>query len=69
MARVTFFLLGTGIIHVEPDENLVDTDDQDDQVAIVGLGIKTYLTRRFLFRAEYKGYIVLDSDNDNEELD
>ena len=34
-----------------------------------GLGLRTYLSRRFLLRAEYKSYVVFTSRDDNEEVD
>jgi len=64
-----FFPLGTGIIKIEPKAALAETTDRSDQVAIVGLGAKGYLSRRFLLRLEYKGYVVLSSRNDNEDVD
>jgi hypothetical protein len=64
-----FFSLGTGIINIEPKTALVQTEDRSDQVAIVGGGIKGYLSRRFLLRFEYKGYVVLSSRDDNEDVD
>ncbi len=64
-----FAALGTGVIHVEPQATLVQAEDRTDQVAHVGLGVRAYLTRRFLFRAEYKSYLVFTSRDDNEELD
>lgn len=64
-----FFSLGTGIIHIEPKSTLAQADDRTDQTAIVGLGVNAYLSRRFVLRAEYKGYVVLSSRDDNEDVD
>ena len=64
-----FFSLGTGIIQIEPKSVLAQTEDRSDQVAIVGAGLKGYLSRRFLLRLEYKGYVVLSSRNENEDVD
>ncbi len=64
-----FFLLGTGIIDIEPKGGLVEEDDQNDQVALVGAGFKVFMTRRLLFKAEYKSYVILDSDDENEDVD
>jgi hypothetical protein len=47
----------------------VATIDRTDQVAHVGLGVRTYLTRRFVVRAEYKSYVVFTSRDDNEEIE
>jgi hypothetical protein len=64
-----FFSLGTGIIQIEPKSVLAQAEDRSDQVAIAGIGLKGYLSRRFLLRLEYKGYVVLSSRDDNEDVD
>ena len=64
-----FFLLGTGIIHVEPKSTQAQSEDRTDQVGVVGAGIKAYMSERFLLRAEYKNYVVFSSRNDNEDVD
>jgi len=64
-----FFSLGTGIINIEPKSTLAEAEDRSDQVAIVGLGLKGYLSQRILLRFEYKGYVVLGSRDDNEDVD
>ncbi len=63
-----FFTLGTGAIHTEPKGTIVATEDRTDNVAHVGVGIRTYVTRRLLFRAEYKTYVIFTSRDDNEEV-
>jgi len=63
-----FFTLGTGVLKTEPKTTLVQSEDRQDQVAHVGLGVRTYLTQRFVFRAEYKSYVVFTSRDDNEEI-
>jgi uncharacterized protein YgiM (DUF1202 family) len=62
-----YFTLGGGIINTEPKGTIVATTDRTDNIAHVGIGIRTYLTRRFVFRAEYKTYVVFTSRDDNEE--
>lgn len=64
-----FFSLGTGIIEVNPKSALAQTTDRSDQVAVVGLGLKAYVARRFLVRVQYNGYVVLSDRNDNEDVD
>ncbi len=61
--------LGTGVIHIEPQATLVQSEDRTDQVAHVGVGLRTYLTKRFMLRTEYNSYLTFTSRNDNEELD
>jgi hypothetical protein len=37
--------------------------------AHAGIGADVYLSKRFIFRAEYKRHTVLTSRDDNEEID
>jgi hypothetical protein len=67
--RVTpLFTLGAGTIETSPKATLVATTDRRDSVAHAGFGMRSYLTRRFVFRAEYKAYVVFTSREDNEEV-
>lgn len=61
--------LGTGVIHIEPAATLVETEDRTDQVGHVGVGLRMYVSRRFMFRGEYNSYLTFTSRDDNEELD
>lgn len=63
-----FFTLGTGVIQTNPRMTLVQPEDRTDQVGLVGVGVRAWLTRRFVLRAEYKNYVVFTSRNDNEEI-
>jgi uncharacterized protein YgiM (DUF1202 family) len=63
-----YFTLGTGVINTEPKATLVATVDRSDTFAQAGVGVRTYLTRRFVFRAEYKAYVVMTSRDDNEDV-
>jgi hypothetical protein len=63
-----YFTLGGGTIHTEPKATLVATLDRTDSLAHAGAGARVYLTRRFVFRAEYKAYVVFTSRDDNEEI-
>lgn len=63
-----YFTLGAGAIHTEPKATLIASLDRQDTIAHAGVGVRTYLTRRFVFRAEYKTYVVFTSRDDNEEI-
>jgi len=63
-----YFTLGAGVINTQPKATLVATVDRTDSLAQVGAGVRMYLTRRFVFRAEYKAHVVFTSRNDNEEV-
>jgi hypothetical protein len=64
-----FFTLGTGMIETDPRVTLVQAEDRRDQISHVGVGVRAYLTRRFVLRAEYKSYVVFTSRNENEEIE
>ena len=64
-----FFSLGTGIIDIDPNSTLAQEKDRTDQLAHVGAGLRIYLARRFVFRAQYKNYVIFESDDDNQEID
>jgi uncharacterized protein YgiM (DUF1202 family) len=63
-----FFTLGAGVINTQPKATLVATVDRTDTFAQAGAGVRVYLTRRFVFRAEYKASVVFTSRDDNEEV-
>ncbi len=64
-----FFTLGTGVVHTEPKTTLVQAEDRTDQFAQVGVGARAWLTRRLIFRAEYKSYVIFTSQDENEEIE
>ena len=64
-----FFTLGMGQITTKPSVTLIQAEDSQDLTAHMGLGVKVYLTRRFILRAEYKNYVGFSSDDDNEEFE
>jgi uncharacterized protein YgiM (DUF1202 family) len=64
-----FFSIGTGVIRSDAKTTLVQEPDSTDQLAHVGVGIRIYLARRFLFRAQYKNYVIFQSTDDNQEID
>ncbi len=63
-----FFTLGTGLIHTQPQVTLVQEEDRTDQLGHVGVGVRAYITRRFVARAEYRNFVVFQSTDDNEEI-
>jgi hypothetical protein len=62
-----FLSLGTGMIRIEPKGTLVQTPSRTDQLAYAGVGVRAYLARRFIIRAEYKEYVVFTDRDENEE--
>lgn len=63
-----FFTLGSGVILIEPDSDLVQSQDREDTVMTVGGGFMFYVSRRFMLRAEYSDHKVLTNRENNEEV-
>lgn len=64
-----FFGVGGGVIHTSTSASLVQSSDTTDETLHVAAGVRAYLTRRFMLRAEYREYVVLTSRNENEEIE
>lgn len=64
-----FFALGTGVIDTKPRTVLVQAQDRNDRMSHVGIGVRTYLSRRFMLRMEYRSHVIFTSRDDNEEVD
>lgn len=66
-----YFSLGTGVMQVSPNPTLVQPEDTTNQFSGVGIGFRTHITKRFLFRMEYNDYVIFSASNDqdnNEEI-
>ena len=64
-----FFEIGTGMIQINPQTTIVQSHDETDEIAHAGVGADVYLSKRFIFRAQYKRHTVFTSRNENEEID
>lgn len=64
-----FFLIGTGILRIDPHTTVVQAEDREDEIAHAGIGANVWLSRRFVMRMEYRRHTVLTSRNDNQEVD
>lgn len=64
-----FFMLGLGVLHVEPKATLIQPADRTEQTAYVGGGIRFYITRSLFLRAEYKTHVVITTQNRNQVED
>ena len=68
--RVAPFVgIGGGVVHVSPKATLVRAEDRTDEAAYAAVGVRGYLSNRFLMQAEYRGYVVFTSRNENEEIE
>jgi hypothetical protein len=57
------------MVGISPKAAIVQSADRTDPAAYSGLGVRGYLTNRFLLQAEYRKFVVLTSRDDNEEID
>jgi uncharacterized protein YgiM (DUF1202 family) len=63
-----FLLVGTGIIYTDPNVTVVQGDNRTDQIGSVGAGVRCYLTRRFILRAQYRNSVIFQDGDDNQEI-
>jgi hypothetical protein len=67
--RVSPFVgIGGGVLSISPKATLVQTEDRTDSTAYAALGVRGFLTNRFLLQAEYRSYVVFTSRDENEEI-
>jgi len=64
-----YFSLGAGVIRTDPNVTLVNEDDRTEQIGTAGVGLRWYLTRRFIVRGEYRRHTIFQDKNDNQEID
>jgi hypothetical protein len=63
-----YFAIGTGVIDSHPHAALVQATDRSDRTSYVAIGMRAYVSRRFMVRAEYRNYVIFTSRDDNEEI-
>ena len=56
------------MLYTDPNVTLVNEADRTEQITNVGVGLRVYLTRRFIFRAEYQNHVILQKVDDNQEI-
>ncbi len=63
-----FFALGSGVIRTDPQVTLVQSQSRTDGTTHVGVGVRTYLARRLLLRAEYNNYVIYQNRDSNQGI-
>ena len=63
-----FFSIGFGHIKNTPRKTLASGGDTSDNLASAGIGVRYYLTRRFMIRAEARQNVVFVNDNNNGDF-
>ena len=61
-----FFAIGTGMMETRPKATLVGSENSTNQYSQVGLGLRTYISRRFIFRAEVNEIMIYSASNDRD---
>jgi hypothetical protein len=62
-----YVMIGLGRIHTRLNKTLIQSDDRDNEMVHAGGGLRAYITKRFIFRLEYRNYVVLTNQTENEE--
>jgi uncharacterized protein YgiM (DUF1202 family) len=62
-----YITIGTGKIHSYPHTTQAQKVDSTEQLSFVGAGLRVYLTRRFIARAEYDANYIYTKRNQNED--
>ena len=67
--RITpVFSIGIGRFNNEARQTLVNLQQRHSTTANVGLGLRAYITRHFMARFDFKNYVVLVDDDQDEEF-
>jgi len=62
-----FVELGSGVIRIQPKATIISPPERTEQVAYYGAGVKWYLSRRFILRADYRSYVLFTKRDTNED--
>jgi len=62
-----FFSVGSGYIKTKARTSLIQPLDRSNQFATIGVGVRTYITRRIVFRLEYNDYVIFSANNNKDE--
>lgn len=65
---VPFFSLGAGKITNEPKSTLVDAAKVSDWAGNAGIGVRGWLTRRFLLRGDVRHFVLTRDVNNNDDF-
>lgn len=63
-----YLFLGAGRVFIEPSARIVKPEDQEDDFLKAGLGVRKHIDGRFYMKFEYGAYLVLRSQDDNDEI-
>ncbi|MEM9101032.1 MAG: outer membrane beta-barrel domain-containing protein [Pseudomonadota bacterium] len=61
-----YFTLGAGYFRQEPKETIIDVETEEGSTVNVGIGLRAYITRRFMVRAEFRNHILFLADDNHD---
>ncbi len=64
-----YFSIGIGNFSNEPKVVLVDAEKTSSELASVALGMRSYVSERFMLRAEFRHHLALVKTEDYEDFD
>ncbi|MBL4868976.1 MAG: SH3 domain-containing protein [Pseudomonadales bacterium] len=64
-----YFMLGIGKIRTKLNKTLVQSPDRDNELLLGGVGARIFITKRFIFRLEYRNYVALTNQSENDEIE
>lgn len=62
-----FLQLGTGVVRIQPKATIITPPERTEQLAFYGVGVKWYLSRRFILRGDYRSYVIFTRRDSNED--
>lgn len=62
-----YFSIGTGVMEIEPTATLIQPETTTHQFSAIGIGIRTHISQRFIFRVEYNDYVIYSASNDKDD--
>jgi len=62
-----YFSIGTGVMEIRPTATLIQPETTTHQFSAIGIGIRTHISQRFIFRVEYNDYNIYSSSNDRDD--
>ena len=64
-----YLSIGYGQFKYEPKSTLINADDINEDMAVAGIGMRAYITRRFFARIDYRKHVLLVSSDQSKDYD
>jgi len=64
-----YLSIGYGQFKYEPKSTLINADDINEDMAVAGIGMRAYITRRFFARIDYRKHVLLVSSDQTKDYD